>query len=116
MIKGFDTETQPLTAREMEAMPLIAYGIRNRVGQKMAITGSGIIKAMKLGGFNLNGARLRKIINFIRITNKVPRLCATSKGYFVAKDDQELNDYIAGLTARIEAQQAILDVLKKEQN
>lgn len=114
MIKGFKTETSPLTAKELEAVELIAKAMKWRIGEHNAITGKEITRAMAYKGFKIDGARLRKMINHIRMNGMVQNLCATSKGYFMAETEAELKDYIQGLTARIEAQQAILQAAKND--
>ena len=47
----------------------------------------------------MTGARLRKIVNYIR-TNALQPLMATSKGYFVSNDVNVIMDQIQSLNQR----------------
>ena len=63
---------------------------------------------------NLIGVRLRKIIHFIRVNNLLYGLCSNSKGYYVAKNIQELEDNNKSLQQRIASQIEILNALEKQ--
>lgn len=114
MITNFEKHTEPLSDIELSISTIIAKGLKARIGKDNAITGAEIISAMKKYDVKLTGARLRKIINYIRINNIVVNLCATSNGYYVASNHDELDEYIQSLQERIDAQVAILSILKKQ--
>lgn len=116
MITGFTHQTEPLNEVEKELLPKFIIGLQKRVGAENAITNDAIRKAFKENAqINIPDSRVRKIINHIRINGLVPLLCANSKGYYVAKNGQEINSYIKGLNERIGSQIAMLDAIKHQQ-
>lgn len=124
MLFGFEEQTQPLNDIELNAADVIARCLHNHhVGRDKAVTGEQIGRA--LAGWNgkfktanntpyLNGARVRKIINHIRTNGWCPRLIASSKGYYVSDDNEEMKQYVQSLRARANAINAIADKLEME--
>lgn len=103
MIKGFDKETQPLTEYEKETLlPVLIKGLQARTGKEKAVTNKQIIAALK-PEYIISEARVRKLINHIRINDLIPALIATSGGYYIAKSEKELIDYEESLKAREDA-------------
>jgi hypothetical protein len=109
MVIGFEEETAELTDLEKKAAKLIALGLNARIGREAAITNAQIIKAMNKKGYDLNSARIRKIIRYIRIEHMVRNLIATSKGYYVSKDRQEITKYRQSLRERAQAILSLMD-------
>ncbi len=102
MITGFENETYDLTDYELsEVLPAIRSGLLTKQGVEKAVTNKAIVAGLenKLS-IRTNEARVRKIINYIRNKNMIPRLIASSKGYFVASKRQEVIDYIESLKGR----------------
>ena len=117
MINGFIPQTEPLTDYERNTLlPVIASGLRNKVGEAKAITNSAITSAMKGAGYRLTEARVRKIINHIRTTGMVKWLIATSKGYYIATSRQEMEDYIDSLRGREAAIRAVRESMERQLN
>ena len=114
MIEGFDRETQPLTEDEMRMVPKIILGMRNKVGKARAITSTNICKGMKANGYDLNDSRLRKIMNHIRINNLLPCICGSGKGYYIAGDREEMENYIRSLTGRLQAMVALRNSMEQQ--
>ena len=109
MIKGFETITADLSDDELNMVQIVIKGLKVKHGKDKAVTGAVICKAL-----NINGVRLRKMINYIRINNLIPALCSSSKGYFVANNINELEDYIISLKQRIKAQVDVLNALERQ--
>lgn len=108
MINGFDEETAPLNEKELKVLPFVVSILEERKGVEWAITNKEIVKKIWNTLYTKIGeARIRKIINHIRDTGLVSCLIATSKGYYVAKTEQELLDYEESLYGRA---MAILNV------
>jgi hypothetical protein len=104
VIDQFTTETEPLTAEEMQAARIIARKIKGNIGENAAVTSDNIIKFMAgQYEFKLSGARLRKIINHIRRERMVTNLVASSKGYYVETDPLKIAAYVDSLLSRSEA-------------
>ena len=108
MIKGFSNETSPLNDYELRVLlPVILAGLKDKQGKRNAVTNGYIIGRLKQQGYRIDAARLRKIINHIRTNDLIPGLIATSEGYFLAEDEQELMDYEDSLRGREEAIKAV---------
>ncbi len=114
MLKNFEEITHELNDYEKNTLyPLVIAGLTRHKGKENAINGKAICKALndKLPQAKLNGARLRKIIQAIRLTGDLFNICSTSKGYFVAATYEELDDCIESLQQRIDQQQRIVNAL-----
>lgn len=106
MIPGFEDITYDLTAEEEKLIPVFVKGLSKKIGKDNAVTSTHIMR--KIPG--LNGARVRKIINYIRNNYLVPGLLANSSGYYVSKSKEEVREYINSLGHR---EAAIYSVRKK---
>jgi hypothetical protein len=118
MLKNYEEITKELNDYEKTTIyPLIIAGLQRHQGKDKAITGVAICKAInnKLPGAKLNGVRLRKIIQAIRMTGDLFNVCSTSKGYFVAATQNEIDDCIESLQQRIDQQQKIVNALLWQQ-
>lgn len=115
MIKGFEEITAKLSEKEMELVPIFVTRLSLRVSKANAVTSSQIIKGFKdTKGIDLSGARIRKIINYIRMNNLIPCLIATSEGYYVSTDKKELQEYCDSLIGREKAIAAIRHKIENE--
>lgn len=108
MIKGFSNETSPLNDYQLRVLlPVILAGLKDKQGKRNAVTNGYIIGRLKQQGYRIDAPRLRKVINHIRTNDLIPGLIATSEGYFLAEDEQELMDYEDSLRGREEAIKAV---------
>jgi hypothetical protein len=108
MIKGFETETAPLSEYEEKTLvPVFIRGMITKVGKENAITNGQIVTAMKQAGYRISDTRVRKIINHIRVNGLVQGVIATSDGYYIATSEQELVDYEESLLGREAAIRAV---------
>lgn len=116
MINGFEELTQPLTEQEKKLVPLIIKGFYNRWGKENSVTNKIICERLGVVGYKISDARIRKLINFIRVSGIIPDLIATSKGYYRTKDSQELHDYIESIRQRADAINAVAESMQKHLN
>lgn len=117
MIQGFNQQTEPLTDYERDTLlPVICRGLANKYGETKAITNTAITRAMKGAGYQLTEARLRKIINHIRIHGMIKWLIATSKGYYIATSVDEMRQYIESLRGREQAIRAVRESMEQQLN
>ena len=115
MLNGFKLQTEPLTDYERDTLlPVIVRGLSNKFGKARAITNTAIVKAMKGAGYILTEARLRKIINHIRINGMVRWLVATSNGYYIATSVDEMRQYIESLRGREQAIAAVRKAMEEQ--
>ena len=104
MLKGFNSETAPLTEYEENViLPIVLRGLKNKVGKTNAVTNRTIVQRLNIAGHTTTEPRIRKIINHIRMADLLPGLIATSGGYFLATSETELLDYEQSLLGREDA-------------
>ncbi len=124
MIPGFEDQTAPLNDYEKNTlMPAMIRGLQKRIGKENAITNAEMCKRLN-GHFYLNsssyekitGARIRKIINHIRLYDKVSCLVSSSKGYYVTNNVDDINRYIESLEKRAKAIFSVASALTKQRN
>lgn len=101
MIPDFEAETEELTKYEMTLVPLFVRGLRDKQGKENTVSSSQIIERM--AKHKLNPARVRKIINYIRVKGLVKNLVACAKGYYIETDVEKIRKYVKGLRARAAA-------------
>lgn len=115
MINGFDKETRPMSEYELNVLtPLIVRGMSTKIGKDRAIKNAEICTKMRLAGYKIDNARLRKVINHIRVNALLPGVIATSDGYYIATTRQEMAEYIASLESRESAIHSVSVALRKQ--
>ncbi len=115
MLKGFEKQTHALNEYEMNTLlPLMVSGFKTKVGKSNAVTNKHICSSLAEQGYDVNEPRVRKIVSFIRMNHLVPLLIATSKGYWVSTDAQEIKDWVETMNGRIDALQASRDAVISE--
>ena len=115
MIQNFIKETSELTKYEAEVLlPIIVMCLQHHIGKDKAVTNRQICERMKKKGYDLTETRVRKIVNRIRTNNLVECLIATSRGYYVTHNKQELEDYIKSLKGREEAIRLVREALEQQ--
>ncbi len=124
----YEQLTKDLNEFELEVVvPIIVKGFKSKVekgfvGEEYAVKNQdirkGVDKALASMGYDykLNDIKCRKAIGGIRKLGLVDKLCSSGKGYFVAKNEEELNKCIESLEQRIRNQQYVLDSLKGQLN
>lgn len=114
MIKGFKRETCPLSDYEQDILlPAILSVLEGKIGRQNAVKNKDIIELLKKK-YKINPARLRKVINYIRINDYLTGLVATSKGYYMVTDRQELLDYEESLKGREDAIREVRMSIKRQ--
>ena len=123
MILNFEEYTHDLTDYELLLVPKFVQSFSTKVGKVHAVTAKVIEEKMTAAGSKLSGPRIRKIVNYIRNMGLVEGLVATSTGYYISTDLQEVSDYIESLESREgairvvrEGMENYLRRLKKEKN
>jgi hypothetical protein len=117
MLTNFESITEELTEEEKKLVPVLIKGFSTK-GKENPITGKEVVKAInvykKVYGLkrDFTEPRLRKICNFIRVKGILP-LIATSNGYYISYDREEIRAQIDSLNERAMAIQASAEGLKK---
>lgn len=115
MVKGFEKETAPLTEQEKELAKYIAKGMVNRVGKEKALSNPELQKILKDRlSIEVSDSRIRKIFNYLRRSGNLPLLCSSSKGYYLARNLEELAETIESLENRINAMKATKEELERQ--
>ena len=115
MIEGFTKQTEKLSDYEKEVLlPTMVKCLKRKVGKENAVTNAYMCDRMNEKGYEIGEARVRKIINHIRTNNLVPRLMASSCGYYVTNDKNELKSYIASLKGREDAIRAMRNAVEEQ--
>ena len=114
MITNFEQHTAPLTHHEITLMHHVVHLLRNEARKGAEISNQHIAERFAPLCHSLGSARIRKIINHIRLTGLVPRLLANSKGYYISNDAREVDDYIASLHQRAGAILAVEEAIQKQ--
>ncbi|MGN1211354.1 MAG: hypothetical protein ACI4TM_06685 [Candidatus Cryptobacteroides sp.] len=115
MIKGFEIETAELNEYELNTlMPLVAKGLAAHVGKENSVTNKHICDRLTRAGYQIDGARLRKIVNYIRIKGVVKCVIATSSGYYVATNKTDVSEYTESLRGRADAINAVADAVNHQ--
>lgn len=116
MIQGFEKYTATLTTYERDMLvPIIAEGLKKRIGSKNAVRNREICRRLEASGYeNVSEPRIRKCINYIRMNGMVPHLVANSRGYYVATSIDEVERYIGSLDERAKSIWAIRAALKDQ--
>ena len=104
-ITNFEQITQELNEKEMQLLPFILQGFKKHF-KESPIKAPEIVKSMNdfiitnnIKGIKLTEARLRKFVNHIRQNSILP-LIATSVGYYISNDVEEINLQIRSLEER----------------
>jgi hypothetical protein len=104
MIPTFEEQTAPLTDYELNVLlPLMIQGFKTKIGVDKCVTNPEICKALKAKGFKISEPRVRKLVFYIRFNNLVPKLIASSKGYWIATNKEEIQSWLSSVNAKIDA-------------
>ena len=115
MLETFEQQTKPLDEYESGTLlPIMVKCLSRHVGKSAVITNTKMRERLSLFGYDVGGARIRKLINHIRLHGLVECLIATGRGYYVTRSVAELEKYIKSLRGRVEAIQAIIEALLKQ--
>lgn len=116
-ITNFEDQTHELTEYELKTLlPLMVKGLKTKVGVNNSITSTEIVKILKAAGYKIDPARVRKLVNHIRVNNEIYNLVATGKGYHVATSESECRLFIKSLDERINSIITVRDAMQYQLN
>lgn len=118
MVDCFEKETAPLTEYEEQTLlPIMVKCLNRHRGKEQAISNRKMMEGLEGCGYVVGGsARIRKLINHIRINGLVECLMATSSGYYIADDPWEMKRYIESLQGREDAICAVKEAMQEQLN
>ena len=101
MVIGFEEYTASLSEGEVAIAEWLATELPKYVGKKKAVSNYHVRRWILFEKFgNIPAARVRKLINYIRINCLVRNLVANSTGYYVAETQEEVETYVQSLRQR----------------
>lgn len=101
MINGFEQTTCELSELEKQMIHVFISRFKKRPGRQNAVTNGQIRDGIKTHlGVELDAARIRKIVQYIRINNMLPGLIATSTGYFYTTSITEIREWVESMRQR----------------
>lgn len=113
MKTNFEEITEGLSHEETTViLPKVIELVKWRKGKENAVSNKKLVNLLTAMGHNTNEARIRKMINQIRLKGLVKNLLASSKGYYVSNDPNEIKKYVESLRERASAINAIADELE----
>lgn len=118
MVDNFEKETAPLTEyEERTLLPIMVKCLNRHRGKEQAISNRKMIEGLEGYGYVVGGsARIRKLINYIRVNGLVECLMATSNGYYITDDPWEMKRYIESLQGREDAIRAVKAAMREQLN
>jgi hypothetical protein len=100
MVIGFEEYTASLSEGEVLMAEWLATKLPTFIGKQKAVSNHRL-RWMLFDTFgNIPPARVRKLINYIRINCLVENLIANSAGYYVAETHEEVDAYVQSLRQR----------------
>jgi hypothetical protein len=113
MITNYENITEGLTQEETKIiLPKVVELVRWRRGKENAVTNRKLVNLLTAMGHDVCEPRIRKMINQIRLNGIVKNLLATSKGYYITTDHEEIKNYVKSLRERASAINAIADTFQ----
>lgn len=117
MLTGFEHITASLNKDELRLVPLLVKGFKghgaaNPITGKMIVSKTNAYLKSKNIKYRLSEPRLRKCCNYIRTKGLIP-LIATTKGYYVSYNKDEIKNQIQSLNQRAISIKVCADGLQK---
>lgn len=106
MLHGFKKQTAPLTTEEKILVPILIDILKDKHGIDKAIISDELCQLLSpytkifAKPIEIGGARLRKMINYIRMNDLLIGLVASNKGYYITHKPEEIKAYISSLSGR----------------
>ncbi len=116
MLKLFKNITEELTELEKSTMvPMLVETLRQTDHEHIR-KGKDLCTWLKSFGYGVSDARIRKMVNYIRVMNLMAPsvLIGTNQGYFITDDSHVIEDQIESLQGRIDSTQAVIDSIKAQ--
>jgi hypothetical protein len=130
MIRNFEEYTAELSEDEAKyIMPRLQMLLTLAIGKERAITNKQIVREIntlnpltkpdeKDPGLSWNvktsEPRIRHMIHILRVSDAVPFLVATSHGYYISNDKQEIEEYMGSVDDRLRSIYQIRRALKRQ--
>tara|TARA_B110000858_G_C17521720_1_gene345117 strand:- start:42 stop:389 length:348 start_codon:yes stop_codon:yes gene_type:complete len=102
MITNFEKITHELNEYEKnEILPIMLNALSYKVGVENVVSNKQMKLGLKTLGYKVNDVRIRKLIHYIRVKKLIKNLIANSKGYYIATEKIEIDNFIESLQQRV---------------
>jgi len=106
MIKGFEEFTVHVSEDELWIVEAISKSLAKRIGKENKITNAQMRESIQgWNGTKITDSKMRRYIQYIRANQLVLYLCASKGGYYIARDEEEWNNYRQSYRLRIQSMQ-----------
>lgn len=100
-MKNFEDFTQPLNSDEHRIALIICRRFKSKPGKKNIVTNKEMIAGLRNKySIKITEPRIRKIIQFIRANGWLTGLIATSSGYYLTENEEDLKSWIESMIER----------------
>lgn len=104
MVNYFEEITAELNDYEKETVvPVIVDELTFRVGKKRGIKNAELRAFLSEKNIKVAESRIRKLVQYIRVTGLVECLMGTNSGYYISDNKEELDKYVESLHQRANA-------------
>jgi protein tyrosine phosphatase len=112
----FTNITEELTDLEKNTLVPMLLDTLKMTDEKHRVKGRHFSNWFHACRFEVSEARIRKMVNYIRVTNaaKPKVLIGASTGYFLTDDVRVVDEQIESLNGRVDSMQAVIDSLKSQ--
>lgn len=112
----FTNITEQLTQLEKEKLVPMLLDTLSATHDSNRFTGKWISGWFKASGYDVSEIRIRKMVNYIRVTNaaKPKILIGAGNGYFLTDDVKVVQEQIESLEGRIDSMKAAVDSIKAQ--
>ena len=87
-------QTRPLSNYDHNVLlPVLMKGLETKKGKMNAVTSKQIVQGLRSQGLKINERDVGSLINHIRTNDLVAGLIATSAGFYITDNEQELVSY-----------------------
>ena len=94
MHKKLTKETRLLNNYDLNVLvPILIKGLEIKKGKRNAVTASQIVNRLQCNGLKINQRHIFRIISYIRMNDLLVGLMASSNGYYITDNEQELIKY-----------------------
>lgn len=112
----FTNITEQLTDLEKNTLVPMLIDALQPTNKETPMKGRWISGWFKASRYDVSEARIRKMVNYIRVTNaaKPKVLIGGGNGYFLTQSVQTVEEQIESLEGRIDSMKAVIDSLKAQ--
>ena len=115
MKKELNVKTNTLSNYEQNVLlPILIKGLEMKKGKQNAVTNKQMVRGLQSFGLKIDVRRVCKLISHIRTNDLIVGLMASTTGYYVTSNEQELKAYEKNLLDRETALRKVRLSMKRQ--